>query len=314
MNPLKLFASTLALAPLSLALMITACGKTPNATSAVELVILGISQDAGRPHIGCSKTCCINTDGTAKPHQPVIALGVTDGSASVLIEATPDLPAQWNQLKQETGNNPEALFITHAHMGHYTGLMYLGREALGGQNIPVHVGARMADFLRGNGPWSQLVELGQIQLHEDVLAGVECLNQQVVITGIPVPHRDEYAETMGFLIQGPRRTALFIPDINKWDQWAIDLDSLIDQVDIALLDGTFYAAGETPNRDPSEIPHPFVTESLALWSGWPVAKRNKVIFIHFNHSNPLHDPESQASQAVEKAGFHVGQTGMRLPL
>ena len=304
----------LKLATLSLALMTIACGEIPNTTSDIELVILGVSQDAGRPHIACIKSCCINPDGRPKPHEPVIALGVTDGSTAVLIEATPDLPAQWNQLKQETGKNPEALFITHAHIGHYTGLMYLGREALGGQNVAVHVGPRMRDFLTENGPWSQLVELGQIQLHDDVLAGVQCLNKQVTITGIQVPHRDEYSETMGFLIQGPRRVALFIPDINKWDQWAIDLDSLIDHVDIALLDGTFYSTGETPNRDPSEIPHPFVKESMAMWSDWPAEKRSKVTFVHFNHSNPLHDPKSEASQQVQQAGFHVGQTGMRLPL
>ena len=137
MNPLNAITfKALKLASLSLALINFACGEIPNTTSDIELVILGVSQDAGRPHIACIKSCCINPDGRPKPHEPVIALGVTDGSTAVLIEATPDLPAQWNQLKQETGKNPEALFITHAHIGHYTGLMYLAVKPWAVKTLP----------------------------------------------------------------------------------------------------------------------------------------------------------------------------------
>ena len=52
----------------------------------------------------------------------------------VLFEATPDLPYQLNYLDKKIFKKfllPESVFITHAHIGHYTGLMYFGREALG---------------------------------------------------------------------------------------------------------------------------------------------------------------------------------------
>ena len=48
-----------------------------------------------------------------------------------MIDATPDFAEHLHLL---TNNNERALkgiFITHAHIGHYTGLMHLGREVMG---------------------------------------------------------------------------------------------------------------------------------------------------------------------------------------
>ena len=59
---------------------------------------------------------------------------------------------------------PESIFITHAHIGHYAGLMYFGREALGSNNVNINVLPKMANFLKTNGPWSQLVEINNINI------------------------------------------------------------------------------------------------------------------------------------------------------
>eukprot|EP00957_Ditylum_brightwellii_P156501 11911053-Ditylum_brightwellii.AAC.1 len=63
-----------------------------------------------------------------------------------------------------TKKTPDGIFLTHAHIGHYTGLMYLGREALGAVDVPVYAMPRMRSFLKNNGPWSQLVSLGNINI------------------------------------------------------------------------------------------------------------------------------------------------------
>lgn len=56
-------------------------------------------------------------------------------------------------------------------------------------------------------------------------------------------------------------------------------------MDYAFIDGAFFADGEIP-RPMAEVPHPFVSESIELLNHLPVAERNKVYFIHLNHSNP----------------------------
>ena len=68
-----------------------------------------------------------------------------------------------------------------------------------------------------------------------------------------VPHRDEFSETVGFEIKGENKTAVFIPDIDKWSKWNSDLKELIKRVDYAFLDATFYKNGEIPSRDMSEF-------------------------------------------------------------
>ena len=70
-----------------------------------------------------------------------------------------------------------------------------------------------------------------------------------------IPHRDEYSETVGFVIRGPDRSALFLPDIDKWDRWERKIADVLADADVAYLDGTFFADGELLGRDMSKIPH-----------------------------------------------------------
>ncbi len=288
-------------------------------SSGVSLHVLGVAQDAGYPQLNCYKPHCQAgwDDPSAKKY--ATALGVLDHGTKhkFLFEATPDIREQMHHLHQLAPDDTfklQGIFLTHGHMGHYTGLMHLGREAAGTQEVPVFVMPRFKTYLQNNGPWSQLVALKNIAL-QDLQA-----NQQVTLTPnlqvkpVLVPHRDEFTETVGFHIKGPNKTALFIPDIDKWQKWEMDITEEIRQVDYALLDATFYANGEIPNRDMAEIPHPFVTESMSLFKELPQADKNKVIFIHFNHSNPLIDPNSKAKQEVLDNGFQVAYRGMTINL
>ncbi len=284
------------------------------------ITILGIAQDAGYPQAGCQKDCCAPAWENPTIGASPIALGLVNpqGQQKWLFEATPDLPQQLAYLNdfQESpkGHLPDGIFLTHAHIGHYTGLMHLGREAVGAREVPVYTMPRMGEFLQKNGPWSQLVNLRNITIEPLEADNTVQLTENLTVTPFLVPHRDEFSETVGYRIQGPKRTALFIPDIDKWNKWERNLEEEIGKVDLALLDGTFFANGELPGRDMSEIPHPFIAETMELLDSLPVKERNKIIFIHFNHTNPLLQVDSEAARNVIQKGYRIAFEGQILPL
>ena len=282
------------------------------------IYILGVAQDAGFPQAGCYKPHCM--PGWNDPERKITAtsLGLIDPSSKkkYIFEATPDLPEQLFLLEQEAPSDEFSLngiFITHAHIGHYTGLMYLGREAMGAHGLPIYVMPKMEQYLRENGPWSQLIALNNISLMPLRNDRSEVLNN-LKVTPFLVPHRDEFSETVGYSIQGPKKTALFIPDINKWSQWKENILERIQLVDYALIDATFYDNNELPGRDMSKIPHPFVVETMATLSLLPREQREKVWFIHMNHTNPLLNSNSDQAQEVRAQGFNIASTGLRLKL
>ena len=281
----------------------------------IELQVLGITQDAGLPQLGCNKSCCMS-GGKLKDRIPVVSLGITqsDPAKGVLIEATPDITTEWQHFKQlNRDTDPGAIFITHAHMGHYTGLMQLGREARNMAGVNVYGHSTLIDFLKRDQPWKQLVTLGNIRPQTISTTDTTQIGQ-LRIQALLVPHRDEISATYAYLLQGPSKRVLFLPDIDKWEKWSISLDSLIQQVDYAFLDATFYEENELPGRKLSEIPHPTVRETMDKARNWPLALRQKVYLIHFNHTNPVLQKESDAYRAVIDFGFHVADIGERIVL
>ncbi|MCP4092275.1 MAG: pyrroloquinoline quinone biosynthesis protein PqqB [Planctomycetes bacterium] len=293
--------------------------NSPNRSNDPYLQVLGVAQDAGYPQSGCYKPHCQRAWQDHDAQRFVASLAYVDGAAQqkFLFDATPDLPAQL-QLLQAAAPDSEVemsgVFLTHGHMGHYTGLMHFGREAQGTSGVAVFAMPRMFEYLTQNGPWSQLVSLGNIKLYALSPSQPLQVNPNLQVTPLLVPHRDEFTETVGYLIEGPQKTALFLPDIDKWNRWETDIRALVAQVDYALLDATFFASDELPGRDMSEIPHPYVEESFALFADLPAVEKAKIHFIHFNHTNPLLIDGSAAQQEVEHRGFHVAKQGMILPM
>ncbi|MFQ5549435.1 MAG: MBL fold metallo-hydrolase [Woeseia sp.] len=302
--------------------LISSCGLTLHATSADEapyLFVLGVAQDAGYPQAGCYRPHCLRAwrDPALKRLTSSIAVIDPAHGSKYIFDATPDMREQLYNLHIEAPDDTYELggvFLTHGHIGHYTGLMHFGHEAIGARGVRVFAMPRMHDFLRNNGPWSQLVGFGNIELVPIQDGKTVALNDGLSVEPLPVPHRDEYTETVGYRITGPNRSALFIPDIDKWNKWDTDIRDLVRKVDYALLDATFFADGELPNRDMSTILHPFVEESMTLFQELPEEDRGKVIFIHFNHTNPLLIDGSDAQKRVRSLGFRFAAEGMRLPL
>ncbi|MDC6462107.1 MBL fold metallo-hydrolase [Flavobacteriaceae bacterium] len=281
------------------------------------IYILGNTQDAGLPHIGCQHPFCEDNFNVYEEHYTTsIAVVNSDLKKYILFEATPDITFQLNNLKKNIFDEfllPESIYITHAHIGHYTGLMYFGREALGAKDLMVKVLPRMSNFLQNNGPWSQLVDINNIKIKEINFGSSTKELANIDITPVKVPHRDEYSETVGYIIKGKNKKALFIPDIDKWEKWDRDLSQLAKEFDFLLIDATFYDSKEI-NRDISEIPHPLVTETIDLLSGLNTENRSKVYFIHMNHTNMMLDPNSELSKLIISKGFNIARLGQKLYL
>lgn len=282
------------------------------------IYVLGVAQDAGYPQSGCYEKHCMPAWEDPGLRRGAVSLGLIDPvvEKKYIFEATPDFPAQLYKLEMEAPSDRfdlAGIFVTHAHIGHYTGLMFLGHEAMGASEAPVYAMPRMFDYLQTNGPWSQLVNYQNIILSPLQADKTEMFGR-LKVTPFLVPHRDEYSETVGYRIDGPNKSAIFIPDINKWSEWRTDLSDLVKSVDYALVDATFYADGELPGRDMSRVPHPFVVESMKALEHLDEGERNKVWFIHMNHTNPLLDAGSKESQEVKALGFNIAIEGLRLPL
>ncbi len=263
-----------------------------------EVVVLGIAQDGGVPHVGCRCTRCGPAFDGLRRRERVACLGLTNGERAYLFDATPDLPDQLHALG---ARRPDAVFLTHAHMGHINGLPYLGREALATATMPLHATPAMHAFLSSNAPYSDLYEQSRVTAapNDDVdLGGVRVRSMQV-------PHRNEHGDTVAYVIESETKSVLFLPDIDRWDTWDRDVREEVAAVDVAYIDGSFLSRDELP-RMAGEVPHPPVTETMDLLDGLG----DRVRFIHLNHTNPLLDDPAP----VRAREFDVAVQGERIAL
>lgn len=281
------------------------------------LVVLGVAQDGGVPQAGNRDDPAWNQP-SKRRYATSLALVDPASGKRFLFEATPDFKYQLQALDDRfpVDRKPglDGIFLTHAHIGHYVGLMMLGHEAMGAKDVPVFAMPRMRTFLTNNGPWSQLVRYGNIALRPLTADRPVQLTSEISVTPFLVPHRQEFSEVVGYRIEGPRRKALFIPDIDRWEDWGVALEDALASVDVAYLDATFYANGEIPGRDMSGFPHPFITVTMARLADLPEAERAKVRFIHLNHTNPALHHDSEARAHIVQSGFRVAEEGEEIDL
>lgn len=281
------------------------------------LLVLGSAQDGGVPHVGCHCATCTaaRRDGTGRRMAASLAVVDRSGSDWVLIDATPFFPEQIELVANLVpgAGLPSAIVLTHAHVGHYPGLMYLGREAINTRGIPVYADSSMCAFLRGNGPWSQLVALGNVELRE-IRAGEPFLpagSSAVELTPIEVPHRNEFALTHAYELRGPRRSVLYIPDIDRWEQLAPSIEERAAAFDLCILDATFYDRRELAERglDYGEIPHPLAVDTIERLGPLVASGDTEVLLTHLNHTNRALRPDDPAAAEIASRGFAVAEEG-----
>ncbi|MCD6011486.1 MAG: pyrroloquinoline quinone biosynthesis protein PqqB [Flavipsychrobacter sp.] len=291
---------------------------------APHIIVLGVAQDGGYPHMGCSRQCCSRTWKNEGLRRYVVSLALVNPATKQwwLFEATPDIKEQLQYFKQLTNGDynflPDGIFITHAHMGHYTGLMHLGKEVMSTHEVPVYTLPKLKKYLETNGPWSQLVNIHNIVTvgmmeykHGDNNDAAVTLGSGINVFAYRVPHRDEYSETAGFRIETPNKKYLFIPDINKWALWKTSIIEVTKSVDVALVDATFYDQNDLPARNLANVPHPLVTETMKLFEKETAETKAKVRLIHFNHTNPLLWDKTK-QKTVKDAGFNYAKQGEKI--
>lgn len=281
------------------------------------IIILGVAQDGGYPHIGCTKQCCAKAWQNDSLKKYVVSFALVDEATNKwwLFEATPDIKEQLQLFKTITKNSfnylPDGIFITHAHIGHYTGLMEFGREALNTKGVKVYALPKLRSYLETNGPWNQLVTLHNIDIVTLDTTQTIKLGSNITVSTFTVPHRDEYSETGGFRIAAADKKYLFIPDINKWGKWDKNIIQEVESVDIALLDGTFYNADELGKINITEVPHPMITETMQLFKGASTTTKEKIYFIHLNHTNPVLW-DTATKQTILNAGYNLARQGQKI--
>lgn len=291
----------------------------PVPISGPRIRVLGIAQDGGLPHAACTCERCEAARADPQRASPVASLAIIVGSRVWLVDATPDLPAQLHALSDVrqaprggVDRRPvDGVLLTHAHVGHYLGLAFLGFEAVAAEGVDVWASPRMAGFLREHAPWEQLVRQEDIVVHEALEGRPVVLDGDAGIEAVPVavPHRAEYTDTYAWRISGPRATVLYVPDTDPWAKWTTPLDEVLAGVDLLLVDGTFHSMDELPGRDIRQIGHPLIVDTMDRLQAKVSAGELQVWFVHVNHSNPVLEPDGEERAALEARGFRVAGVG-----
>ncbi len=284
-------------------------------------LVLGIAQDSGMPQVGCYAERCERARRRAKPRYAAsLALIDPDRDRYYLIDATPDITRQLDLIEEpgfrrraEQRRPFDGIFLTHAHIGHYTGLAVLGREGLGMAPTPTYCTEQMADFLTTNGPWSLMVSEGRLDLRPVTPSEWTQIDDRLEARALLVPHRPEYADTVGWIFRGPTQTLLYLPDIDSWERWELDVEDVVASVDVALLDATFFSGNEMPGRSVEDIPHPLVPHSMDRLQA-SVDAGSRVVFTHLNNTNPALFEDSVEAEEVRRRGFEIATEGQRIPL
>lgn len=268
----------------------------------IEAVLLGTAQDAGLPQSGCRCVRCSAARQDSKLVRFPVSLAIIDHAEGAfwLIDSTPAMPFQLDHIFRIFPNYELAgLFLTHAHAGHYPGLIHFGKEGWNTDGLALYASERMQRFLTENQPWGVLLRDNFRGTY--IRAGKPVrLTSRLVVEAVEVPHRAEYTDTFAYRVASDQADLVYCPDIDGWEDF--DTDRLFAGADHALVDGTFFSADELPGRDLRTIPHPLVSDSIHRLAGY----RCRFWFIHLNHSNPLHDAGPERA-IVEAAGFGIAE-------
>ena len=272
-----------------------------------RIKLLGNAQDAGRPQLGCTEKCCEDARRNTHLSRMPVSLGL-HGEQFGIVEATRCIGDQISLM----GNSQiSEVWLTHAHLGHIEGLGQFGRESLNSKNVKLRCSDSVVDYVMKHPIWKKLIERGNLTFDKF---------KSDTIVPIEVPHRAQDFDTHAILFKGKNNNILFLPDHDTWEktldfveynnpkEWFSSLEA-----NIILLDGTFWNSSELKGRIQADVPHPTVSETLDL-IGERSANDPRVIFIHLNHTNPLHYPDSVEYQKLVSLGWEVGEEGMELNL
>eukprot|EP00898_Chlorokybus_atmophyticus_P006061 jgi/Chlat1/6456/Chrsp45S06050 len=291
-------------------------GGSSGGGGSVIAVLLGRSRAASSP-------AAWPLTQTQVRHPPSLGVIDTDGGLHI-IDVTRALAHQLHTLMQVAGSpfdvgRLKSVWLTHAHVGHVDGVGLLGKEAMDARALSVHCSDSVAELFRATPAWNQLLLDERVRLAPvPTQAGVD----DALITGVKVPHRAELSDTHAYVVSGVKKQLLYLPDHDSWRETLSaagcdegDVRGWLKKlgVDVAVIDGTFFDVKELPSGRQSTVPHPPVCETLKLL-GTRQQGDSRVVFTHFNHTNPLLGGHIEARRCVEEAGWEIGEEGMTFVL
>ena len=106
-----------------------------------------------------------------------------------------------------------------------------------------------------------------------------------------------------------------MPDHDSWEntlrfvnkkeifEWFDD-----ENIDIALIDGTFWSSNELKQRNQKVVIHPPIIETLQL-IGEKKEGMPEIKFTHLNHTNPLNHEDSNEYSILKKMGWSISKEG-----
>lgn len=199
----------------------------------------------------------------------------------------------------------DGIFLSHAHLGHVTGLLYFGKEAANTEEVPVHCSGTVAEFLAETSPYRLLIDRNNIDVRE-FSAGKAQNVMGITVTPVNVENKGYVpTDTYGFVIRTQDTTLFYVSDMDEWTEDAV---ARVRDADIAIIDGCFWSREEIERYE--NVPHPPIRESMERLEDIDT----DIYFTHMNHTNPVLDPESDERQQVEENGFTVAEDGMEIEL
>jgi pyrroloquinoline quinone biosynthesis protein B len=265
-----------------------------------KLLILGSGQDAGSPQVGRD-----GSNGLARTASSVAVIS-SDGTV-LLFDASPDIRVQYQRLAEFCGYAPplDGVFVTHGHMGHYSGLLHFGKEGASTDDLPLFAPESVLEFLEANEPWASLFTGGN--LIPIAIDDAAATLGEITVTSVPVPHRAEFTGTVGYSIAvNDVPWVFYLPDIDGWDEWP-EADTVFGSHQVCLIDATFSSPDELPGRDLAAIKHPLVTDTIGRFRH--LTDDRTMMLTHINHSNPLGVPDAPITVETRDLGFAIAYDG-----
>ena len=281
----------------------------------IIIKILGTAQDGGYPQPNCDCKNCTNAINNNELVRYPASIGILDtkNKNSYLIDPTFRLLEQLNMLNKTARDNNfpkdhlKGIFITHAHMGHYPGLLFFGKEVIDSNNLAVYTSKTLEKFLNENQPWKLLIDNKNIDIKSFEFEKEINLSGNLKIIPIEIPHRQELSDTAGFIIEGKQKSGFYLPDIDSWKTFYDKFNEISIKADLLFIDGTFYSNEELMEirgRNIKDVPHPPIKETINLLKNGVLKQNNsKIYFTHFNHTNKILDNDFKDDLKIEGIDF-----------
>lgn len=263
----------------------------------MEVEVLGNAQDGGVPHLGCDCQVCEKARDDREEIKYASSLLLREENEGdgfrYLVDASPDI------RHQVRGNFLDGVFITHGQLGHINGLLSFGIEVFDSSGLTVHCTEETQDFINKNDPYRLLVDRGNIELNT-VEDGNSVDIQGCKVKFDIIDHHIVTTDTLAFTIEGDEKTLLYMSTFMEWND---QTESLVENADIAIIDGTFWSADEVGRYE--EIPHPTVEDTIERFED----SDTDIYFTHINHTNPILREDSDERQELEERGFSIVEQG-----